>query len=611
MKPSWRSWLAGSVIAAGMVSSGRTGGMETAAVLAQGAGALVTGAEVHMKFDYDVAVPMSDGVVLRANVFRPDDAAAHPVIITMSPYGKDYDFKVSSAPQWRFLTGKYPTTLCARSSCTRWVWETVDPELWVPDGYAIVRVDARGSGRSPGVADHLSTRQATDYAEAIEWAGVQPWSSGKVGTLGISYYSWMSWLAAAQNPKHLAATLVWEGASDWYREIAYHGGIMVDRPFGVSGYPNQHGLPQGQYVSASTKALMGPERGNGPEVLSENELMLNRVDTNAAFKAHPLNDSFYRARTPNLANIKVPILMAGNWGGHGLHGRGEPEAYNRVATPAKDKWLEMHVGEHWEEFYIDSGGRLQKSFLGHYLKGLDNGWDKQPHVQVEIRTPSSMKKRMEQEYPLARTEFTNLYLDATGAEGRKRIAAANPDAGGRVSYEPMRGVGAQFLTEPMPQDMEILGPVSARLWISSVSRDADLFVALHAYDPAGKEITFQGANDPRGPVSHGWLRASHRRIDPKLSLPGRPWHTHDVVQKLNPGQIYPVDVEIWPTSMVFPKGYRLGLTVDGTDYVGAGGSPIWHTDPDDRPEREFGGTVTVYTGGDHQSYVTLPIIPVK
>src|SRR6267142_7126439 len=126
MKASWRSWIAGMAIAAGMVSRAGTGGMETAA-FAQSAGALVTGPEAHMKFDYDVAVPMSDGVVLRANVFRPDDAAAHPVIITMSPYGKDYDFKVSSAPQWRFLTGKYPATLCAESSCTHWVWETVDP----------------------------------------------------------------------------------------------------------------------------------------------------------------------------------------------------------------------------------------------------------------------------------------------------------------------------------------------------------------------------------------------------------------------------------------------------------------------------------------------------
>ena len=432
MKKTKRSWLAGIAIAVGMALSAAAGGTQSA-VLAQGAragtlaSALVTAPEVHMKFDYDVAVPMSDGIVLRANVFRPDDTAAHPVIITMSPYGKDYDFKVSSAAQWRFLTGKYPTTLCARSSCTHWVWETVDPELWVPDGYAVVRVDARGSGRSPGVADHLSTRQASDYVEAIEWAGVQPWSTGKVGTLGISYYSWMSWLAAAQNPPHLAGTIVWEGASDWYREIAYHGGIMVDRPFGVTGYPNQHGQPGGQYVSAATNALTGPDRATGPEELSDTELMLNRVDMTAAFKAHPGNDSFYRARTPNLANVKVPILMAGNWGGHGLHGRGEPEAYNRVSTPAKDKWLEMHVGEHWEEFYIEPGVTLQKAFFGHYLKGLDNGWDKQPHVQVAIRTPGDAQKRMEREYPLARTTFTNLYLDASGGEGEraKRIAASN------------------------------------------------------------------------------------------------------------------------------------------------------------------------------------------
>src|SRR3989338_6568678 len=199
MTATRRRWFAGIAIAAGIAVSAAKGGMESAA-FAQRAGALVTGPEVHMKFDYDVAVPMSDGVVLRANIYRPDDTARHPVIITMSPYGKDYDFKASSAAQWRFLTGKYPTTLCAHSSCTHWVWETVDPELWVPEGYAIVRVDARGSGRSPGVADHLSTAQAADYAEAIEWAGVQSWSSGKVGSLGISYYSWMSWLPAARGP---------------------------------------------------------------------------------------------------------------------------------------------------------------------------------------------------------------------------------------------------------------------------------------------------------------------------------------------------------------------------------------------------------------------------
>ncbi len=214
MNTTRRSWLAGMAIAAGLALSAPTAGTESA-VFAQrarggaAASAVVTAPEVHMKFDYDVPVPMSDGIVLRANVFRPDDTATRPVIITMSPYGKDYDFKLSSAPQWQFLTGKYPTTLCAHSSCTHWVWETVDPEVWVPDGYAVVRVDARGSGRSQGVGDHLSTRQASDYAEAIEWAGVQPWSSGKVGTLGISYYSWMSWLAAAQNPPHLAATIVW------------------------------------------------------------------------------------------------------------------------------------------------------------------------------------------------------------------------------------------------------------------------------------------------------------------------------------------------------------------------------------------------------------------
>ena len=386
---------------------------------------------------------------------------------------------------------------------------------------------------------------------------------------------------------------------------------MVDRQAGVTGYNNQHGLERSRFVSSTTGVDTGPDRPTGPEVLSDNELMLNRIDMNEAYKAHPLNDSFYRARTPNLANIKGPILMAGNWNGVGLHGRASPESYNRVSTPAKDKWLEMHPGRHWEEFYIDSGVKLQKAFFGHYLKGLDNGWDRQPHVQVTIRTPTSLEKRMEDEYPLARTKFTNLFLDATGREGPKRIAARNPEANGHVRYEPMRGDGVQFLTEPLPEDMEILGPVSARLWISSATRDADLFLTLHAFDPSGKEVTFDGTSAPGRPVAQGWLRASHRRTDPKLSSPGRPWHTHDLVEKLSPGRIYPVDVEIWPTSMVFPKGYRLGLTVDGKDYLGSGDRPTAHTDPDDRPASEFGGTVTLYTGGDSESYLTLPVVPAR
>jgi uncharacterized protein len=326
------------------------------------------------------------------------------------------------------------------------------------------------------------------------------------------------------------------------------------------------------------------------------------------FKDHPLDDGFYRARNPNLPNIRVPILMAGNWGGHGLHGRGALEAWAQVATDPADKWLAMHTGAHWEEFYIDRGVALQKAFFGLYLKGEDNGWGRSAHVQLSVRTPNGCALRHEHEYPLARTKFAELCLDAAS----RSIGESNPVTSSTATYLPFDGSGVTFRTEPLQAELEILGPVSVRLWLSSATEDADLFVTLHAFNPAGDEVTFLGANDPKGPVSQGWLRASQRRTDPRRSTPGRPWHTHNITEHLVPGDIYPVDVEIWATSMVFPKGYRLGLTVNGQDYFsGPGARPIPHADPSTRPAARYGGLVTLHTGAAHRTILTLPVIPPK
>ena len=135
--------------------------------------------------------------------------------------------------------------------------------------------------------------------------------------------------------------------------------------------------------------------------------------------------------------------------------------------------------------------------------------------------------------------------------------------------------------------------------MSSETTDADLFLVLRLFDPAGKEVTFIGANDPRVPVGLGWLRASHRKLDPARSRPYRPWHTHDEKWPLKPGEPVELDIEIWPTCIVVPPGYRLALTVRGKDYEVDGRDaalpnapypmkgvgPFLHIDPDDRTPR--------------------------
>ena len=155
---------------------------------------------IGMSVEWDVPVAMDDGVVLRANVFRPDDDAPHPVVLSYGPYGKDLAFQEGYPDAWAAMVKSHPE-VAAGSSNRFQSWEVCDPEKWVPDGYVCARVDARGWGRSPGHIDPWSTREIIDLRDCIEWAGTQPWSTGKVGLLGISYYAVNQWQVAALAPR--------------------------------------------------------------------------------------------------------------------------------------------------------------------------------------------------------------------------------------------------------------------------------------------------------------------------------------------------------------------------------------------------------------------------
>ena len=199
-----------------------------------------------------------------------------------------------------------------------------------------------------------------------------------------------------------------------------------------------------------------------------------------------------------------------------------------------------------------------------------------------------------------------------------------PAKRGKVTYAGM-GDGVTFFLPPIDEDTEITGPLASKLFVSSATADADLFLVVRLFSPDMKEITFKGTVDPHTPIAQGWLRASHRKLDPKMSKPWRPWHSHDEKQPLKPGQIYELDIEIWPTCIVVPAGYRLALSVRGKDYEYSGGAlelsnfahplngcgPFLHDDPRDRPKKIFGGDVTLHAGPNHQSYVMLPVIPPK
>lgn len=568
-----------------------------------------------MRIEWDIPIEVDDGAVLRADVFRPDDADPHPVILSYGPYAKGLSFQEGYSDQWNRMVSTYPEV--AEGSTNRYqAWEVVDPEKWVPEGYAIVRVDSRGAGRSPGLIDHFSPRETRDFYQVIEWAASQPWSTGKVGLNGISYYAINQWQVAAEAPPHLTAICAWEGAADFYRDMTHHGGILCT--FFPNWYDMQVKTVQYGLGDRGPRHPVTGVNACGDVTLDDRTLAANRTDFGGDISRHPLDDEFHRDRSADLDRITVPLLSAANWGGHGLHARGNFEGF--TASRSEMKWLEVHGEEHWTHFYTDYGRGLQLEFFDHFLKGTDNGWDQRPPVLLNVRRIDGFESRTETDWPIPRTRWTDMYASPDLSLDREP-----PTDAGTLAFEAL-GDGLRFATAPLEEETEITGPSSLEVWLSSSTEDADLFVILGVTDPKGEEVTFQGALDPHSPIAQGWLRASHRELDPDRSLPWRPYHSHRRIQRLTPGEVYRLDVEIWPTSIVVPAGYRLTLTLRGKDYEyrgPAGGGeaistfknrftgcgPFLHDDPRDRPGDVFGGTTTIHIGPHHPLRLLLPVIP--
>jgi predicted acyl esterase len=567
-----------------------------------------------MKIEFDVSIPARDGLLLKADIFRPNKPGRYPVIMTYGPYGKGLAFQDGYKTCWDMMSTDHPDV--TKGSTNKYQnWEVVDPEKWVPHDYVCIRVDSRGAGMSPGFMQLWSPQEAVDFYDCIEWAGVQDWSNGKVGLNGISYYAMNQWQTAALQPPHLAAICTWEGAADMYRDLSHHGGILCDfikNWYDMQVRTVQHGLGKRGPISRVTGRPVC-----GDTELSDEELLRNREDFAASALKHTMDDKYWRARMPDWSKVTVPVFSAANWGGQGLHPRGNFEGFTRAAS--KNKWLEVHGIEHWTHFYTDYGRKLQLKFFDHFLHGKKNGWDRQPKVQLNVRHPGEkFELRQEQEWPLKRTRWTKLYLQPDAAT----LSTQPPARAGKISYKGF-SEGVTFMLPPQPQPMEITGPSAIKLFLSSSTTDADVFAVLRVFSPDMKEVVFHGALDPHTPIGQGWLRASHRKLDPALTKPYRPYHTHDEKQALKPDQVVELDVEIIPTSIVVPAGYRLALTLRGKDYEYPGPAgvlsnmkypmtgcgPFTHTDKKDRPARIFDGVNTLHISAKKAPYILLPVIP--
>jgi putative CocE/NonD family hydrolase len=312
----------------------------------------------------------------------------------------------------------------------------------------------------------------------------------------------------------------------------------------------------------------------------------------------------------------------------GLHLRGNTEGYLRAAS--RHKKLRIHAGTHYHGFYTADGRAEQLRFLDHWLKGVDTGFMREPPVKLLIRKggDGNGEWRHEREWPIGRTQWTRFYLrpqpdrkrDAEGA-----LVTEPPRRSGSVAYSAsgmtkagvataswtstalagsLPRMGVAFETAPLARPLEVTGPAVLVAWVSSTTEDLDLCVTLRNIDPDGKDVFEVGQQGQPVPVAKGWLRASHRALDARLSLPYRPYHAHARREWLRKNEAVRVEVEIWPTCMVFGAGHRLRLDLQPRDGIGA--APYTHYSADYNT-----GMNVVYAGGSRASHLLLPVIPAK
>jgi predicted acyl esterase len=510
----------------------------------------------------NIAVAMRDGLKILIDLYRPDGIAGErdlPVVLGWSPYGKH-----------NLSDRLWPAADVQESWISQYTaFEAPDPLYWCNHGYAVIYPDPRGTWYSEGEMHHGGVAEGEDCYDLIEWAAAQPWSNGKVGMSGVSYLTTTQWQVAPLKPPHLAAINPWEGFSDWHREFGYHGG-MRDTGF----------IPR----SAS--------RIGWSTTRTE--------DTPANMLAHPLYDAYWKSKEYDLADIEVPAFVVASWSDQGLHTRGTLEAFKKMAS--KQKWLEVHGQKKWYYYYRPDCVEKQRRFFDHFLKGVDNDVLSWPKVNIEVRERAWVGNfRTENEWPLARTKYRKLFLDA----GRAALLPTPVATLSEIRYDPLDGQAV--FDYAFPEDTELTGHMKLRLWAETdAGDDMDLFIAIQKYDAQGKYVpfVFYSVCD-NGPVALGWLRASHRELDVVRSTPEQPIHPHSREQRLTPGVAVPLEIEIWSSSTLFRKRERLRVLVRGQDIyteMPPGPAAMRHEDLRNK------GMHILRTGGKYDAHLLVPVI---
>ncbi len=505
----------------------------------------------------DEEVTLRDGVKIYADIYLPKNAGPVPLIVSWWFGGKRQS---EGEFEWNAPS-------CPAGAVSEWAkFEAADPGFWCRNGYAVANVDPRGVGNSEGDVSMFGLTDGRDGCDFIEWAAAQDWCSGDVALFGCAGVAMTVWRIAAERPEHLRCIAVWEGTCDLYREYVTNGGIPT--PYFAEG------------------ALVGIATNGYVEDLAN------------MLAAHPFMDAYWASGVPRWENIDVPAYITAGW--CASHVRGAFEGFRRIAS--EKKWIRTHRGAEWPDAYSPENLRDLLSFFDRYLRDVRNGWEFTPAVRLEVMDAYDFDMepcRKETAFPIERTEYRKLYLDAASGRASETPVSA-PSA---LVYDAADG-GAVFDYEAT-EETELSGYMKLRLWVECRGHDnMDLFVWVKKYDENGHYVPILCAGEEyRG--APGWLRVKRRALDEELSTDFDPVQAQRAEEPMEPGQVYPVDVEIWPHSRVWHKGEHLRVEITGefvrtsrnldflTRYVTDNG----------------GGKHVLHTGGEYESYLQIPVIP--
>ena len=539
----------------------------------------------------DVRIPTRDGSYLLADVFLPIDGNPAPAVMRIGPYGRAFGFGhlVTEKARQRSEAREDAWFLDRTSGVGVATYgenlTSVDAFSWVPRGYAVVRVDTRGTNGTPGPLGLFSQQEALDYYDAIEWVAAQEWCTGAVGLVAASYGATTQWTVARLRPPSLRAIIPWAGDVDSYRELAYPGGILHE------------GYREWWWRSITPNVTPGESPPDFVQQLRE----------------HPLDDDeFYGTegtgpRTAALAEIDLPFLAVVSQNAT-LHARGGFEAFRDA--PSVGKRL-LVVDSHYYPFFYESSLDDLLAFCDQWLKDDAEPVVDLPRVRYSLLTGhGDFEWRDAPSWPPPDAEPLVLHLDAATGSAQAEPPADDATVSYPADDQDPETSGVSFVTAPFETDVLLVGHMAAHLTISSSADDADVFVSVDAVDAEDRMVPFHVGGNPRTPISSGCLKASHRRLDPERSRPERPFHLHGVddVAPLVPDAPTEVAVELAAVSVLVRAGHRLRLEIKPVEGPGGFEDPIRGAGNlarayDERYHR--GATNSVHTGPTTPSTVVL------